>query len=120
MEINLELDKKLINNEDIPYISNDSENDDSENDNSEIDESILKLVYEKNLERNFSSVDLELNNNIDNIKKYKKKHKTKIKHNISLQELHKNSNNIEKINIIRKFNPRLPPYFLVKKIEKIF
>uniref|UniRef100_A0A6C0EBV3 Uncharacterized protein n=1 Tax=viral metagenome TaxID=1070528 RepID=A0A6C0EBV3_9ZZZZ len=159
MKINLDLDKKIINNEDTNYIieENDNniiedtnyiieENDNNiiedinniiedtnyiieENDNdiiedNEIDESILKLVYEKNLEKNDSLLDLELNNHIDNTKK-NKKHKNKIRYNISLQELHKNPINNEKTNIIRKFNPRLPPYFLIKKnndkkIEKIF
>jgi hypothetical protein len=73
----------------------------------EIDESILELVYKKNLEKNDALLDLEITDNT--IKRIKSKNK------ISTPKSNKLYFQIENVNKDRKFNPRLPPYFSINK-----
>jgi hypothetical protein len=79
----------------------------------DIDESILKLVYEKNLNRDDSILDLELNQklliNNDKIKKKQKKNITSLQNFLKIV----NSPNDN----LRKFNPKFPPYNLLNKIK---
>ena len=79
-----------------------------------IDESILKLVFEKNLKRNDLILDLELKNQSLNNNIINKSKKIKTKKYISLQSFLKTDKPIYEN--IRKFNPRLPPYNLCHNI----
>ena len=93
-----------INNEITEEILSDSDS---------IDESILKLVYNKSLEK------LNLDNDEENIiitpnkTEKPKKNKSQKKNTMSLNTFYQ-INTIKENNNIRRFNPRLPPYNIKK------